>query len=71
MDQIYIKTANPKCLLLTMDQKRYLAAGVYIPYPPYPPPPMLHTVHMNTLYLFTKRRGGGGLGEPVRRLEGR
>jgi hypothetical protein len=31
MDQIFIKTPNPKCrLFLKIDQYRYLAAGVYL-----------------------------------------
>jgi hypothetical protein len=37
------------------------------PYPP--PPPRLHTVYVNTVYLFTQGRGGRGRDEPERRLE--
>jgi hypothetical protein len=45
MDQISIKTPNPKCrLFLKIDQKRYLAAGFYLAPDPLPPPPPLHTV---------------------------
>ncbi len=37
MDQISLKTPNPKCrLFLTIDQKRYLAAGVNMSEVPYP-----------------------------------
>jgi hypothetical protein len=68
MDQISVKKPNPKCrLFLKVDQYRYLAAGVYLSKAPdLPPPPPRYT-----LYLFTQGRGGGGVGEPVRRLEAR
>jgi hypothetical protein len=48
-----------------------LAADVYLPEVPDslpPPPPLLHNVIH--LYLFTQGRGGG-VDEPMRRLEGR
>ncbi len=62
MDQISIKTPNPKCrLFLKIDQLGYLAAGVYLSEVPDPPPP-LHTgtalIHV-PLYLFTQGRGRG------------
>jgi hypothetical protein len=31
---------------------------------PHTPPPPLHTVYVNTVYLFTQGRGGGGRVEP-------
>jgi hypothetical protein len=38
MDQISIKTPNPKCrLFLKIEQLRYLAAGVYLSEAPFPP----------------------------------
>jgi hypothetical protein len=44
MDQISLKTPNPKCrLFLKIHQERYLAAGVYLSEAP-DPPPLLHTV---------------------------
>jgi hypothetical protein len=74
MDQISIKTPNPKCqLFLKIDQQRYLAAGVYLSEAPYPLP-LCYTLYEYIplyLFLFTQGRGGGwGIGEPVRRLEG-
>jgi hypothetical protein len=59
MDQISIKTRNPKRrLFLNIDQKRSLAAGVYLSDAPdpLPSPPPRYT----RLYLFTQGRGGGG-----------
>ncbi len=44
MDQISIKTPNPKCrLFYKIVQYRYLAAGVYLPEAPNPPPPPCFT----------------------------
>ncbi len=64
MDQIYIKTPNPKCwFFLKIYQHRFLAAGVYLSeappllWPHTPPPPLLHTVYVCTVYLFTQGRG--------------
>jgi hypothetical protein len=48
---------------------RYLAAGVY---PSEVPDPRYTLYEYIPLYLFTQGMGGeGGVGEPVRRLEGR
>jgi hypothetical protein len=67
-------------LFLKIDQYRYLAAGVYLSEAPDdptpPPPPTLYELLNDTipLYLFCIHTGGGGgwgVGEPVRRLEGR
>ena len=74
MDQISKKIPNPKCrLFLKIDQKRYLAAGAYLSEAPgpRPPPPRYRLYEYIPLYLFTQGRGGGGVGELVRRLEGR
>jgi hypothetical protein len=64
MDQISIKTPNPKCrLFLKIDQERYLAVGVYLSETPDPP------THCYTLYeymypctvlIHTGQAGGGG-----------
>ncbi len=73
MDQISIKTPNPKCPFFFNLPVKVLggAAGVYAP-DPLPPTPVTHYEYI-PLYLFTqgRGRGGGGVGEPVRRLEGR
>ncbi len=72
MDQISKKTPNPKCpLFLKNDQYRYLAASVYLSEAPIPSPPPLHTLWIHTPVLIHTGKGGGGVGEPVRRLEGR
>jgi hypothetical protein len=70
MDQISVKMPNTKCrLFLNIYQQRYLAAGVYLSEAPnHLPPPVTHC--MNT-YLCTYSHMEGGVGEPVRRLEGR
>jgi hypothetical protein len=76
MDQISIKTPNPKCrLFLEIDQWSHLGGrclSVWGPRSPPPPLPPLHTggIHV-PLYLFTGEGGGVGVDEPVRRLEGR
>ncbi len=45
MEQISIKTPNPKCrIFLKIDLYRYLAAGVYLSEPSIPSLPLLHTV---------------------------
>jgi hypothetical protein len=51
---------------------RHFAAGVYLSEAPEPLTPLpLHTVYVNTVYLFKQGRGGGGgRVEPERRLEG-
>jgi hypothetical protein len=52
-----------------IDLKRDFAACVYL-YEAQNPIPPLYTIHMcNTVYLFTKGRGGGRV-EPERRGEG-
>jgi hypothetical protein len=69
MENIPIKTPNPKCrLFLQIDQYRYLAAGVYLSEAPdlLPPPPR-YTLYE---YMYLIHTGGGG-DELVRRLEGR
>jgi hypothetical protein len=52
-----------------------MAAGVYLSEAPDPLPPLCYILYEYIpLYLFTQGRGrwgGGGVGEPVRRLEGR
>jgi hypothetical protein len=62
MDQVYIKTPNPKCrLFLKIYQQMYMAAGVYLSEAPDPLAPLLHTVRIHVpLYLFTQGGGGGG-----------
>jgi hypothetical protein len=62
MDQISIKTPNPKCwLFLKIFQQRYLAAGVYLSEAPDPSPPPCYTQYEDILlYLFTQGRGGEG-----------
>jgi hypothetical protein len=73
MDQISIQTANPTCrLFLKIDQYKYLAAGVYLSEAPDPPPPDTHCMSTFTAVLIhtVKGEGGGGVGEPVRRLQG-
>jgi hypothetical protein len=73
MDQISIKTPNPKCrLFLKVDQ--YLAAGVYLSEAPvHSPSPVTHCMNTCTTVLIHTGNvgGGGGLVEPVRSLAGR
>jgi hypothetical protein len=63
MDQISIKTPNPKRrLFLNIDQKRYLAAGIYLSEAtdPLPSPPPV-TQCMNTyLCTYSHREGVRG-----------
>jgi hypothetical protein len=71
MDQISIKTPNPKCrIFFKIDQQSYLAAGFHLSeardHLPSPPP----VTHCMNTYPCTYSHRGGGLGEPVRRLEG-
>ena len=56
------ETPNPKCrIFLKVDQKRYLAEGVYLSEAPIPPPsPVKHCYESTPLYLFTQGRGVGG-----------
>jgi hypothetical protein len=60
-----------------LNQQSYLAAGVYLSETPDnpPPPPVPHckkTYRTSVLIHIGKEgKGGGGRGEPVRRLEGR
>ena len=60
MDQISLKTPNPKCrLFLKIDQERYLAAGVYLSEAPDPlPPPCYSLYEYIPLYLFKQGKGG-------------
>jgi hypothetical protein len=74
MDQISIKTPNPKCrLFLKIDQERYLAAGVYLSeaLAPISSPPPCYTLY-EYMYpcTYSHREGGRGVDEPVRRLDG-
>jgi hypothetical protein len=70
MDQISIKTPNPKCrLFFKIYLYSYLAAGVYLSEAPYPLPPRYTLYEFIPLYLFTQGKGGR-VDEPVRRLEG-
>jgi hypothetical protein len=66
MDQIPIKTPNPKCrLFLKIDhyQQRYLAAGVYLSEAPDSLPPTV-THCMNTYRCtYSHREVGGGGGK--------
>jgi hypothetical protein len=73
MDQISLKTPNPKCrLFLKIYQQRYLAAGVYLSEAPDPPlPPIKHCVNTYPCTYSHREGGGMGVGEPVGRLEGR
>jgi hypothetical protein len=66
MDQISIKIPDLKCgLFLKIDQKRYLAAGVYLSQAPVPlPPPFTTLYEYIPLYLYLGR-GGRGVCEPV------
>ncbi len=60
---------NAKCRHL----KKLTSTWTLRPRTPYhrPPPPPLHTVYVNTVYLFTQgREGGREESEPERRLEG-
>ncbi len=61
---IIYKDTKTSASLKKVDQKRYLAAGVYLSEAPDPPPPPVHTVckHVPPLYLFTQGRGGGAGG---------
>jgi hypothetical protein len=64
MDQISIKTPNPKCrLFLKIYQERYLAAGVYLSEAPdpLPPTPSYTLYEYIPLYIFTQGRGRGGV----------
>ncbi len=74
-DQISAKSKDTKSLMsafLKSDQLRYLVAGVYLSEAPRSPPPSPVTHCMNTYpCTYSHREGGGGLGEPVKRLEGR
>ncbi len=64
MDQISIKTPNPKCrLFLKFDQERYLAPGVYLskaPDPLLPPPSVTHCMYTGTPGIIHTRKGGEG-----------
>jgi hypothetical protein len=73
MDQISIKTSHPKCRhFLKLDQERYLAAGVNLSEAPYPPLSLYTLYEYIPLYILIHTgRGGGGVGEPVRGLQGR
>ncbi len=65
MGQISIETPNPKSRKNTV-----LGGRCSSVWSPRSPPPLLHTVRIHVpLYLFTQGRGGG-VDEPVRRLEG-
>ncbi len=69
---IYKDTKPKRRLFLNSDQKRYLAAGVYLSEAPDPlPSPPLHTVWIHTPVLIHTGKGGRGEGKPVSRLEGR
>jgi hypothetical protein len=61
MDQIPIKTPNPKCrLFLKIDQKKVLGVGCYLSEAHDPPPPVTHC--MNTFpCTYSHREGGGGV----------
>jgi hypothetical protein len=71
MDQIAIKTPNPKMsAFLKIGQQRYLAAGVYLSEAPYPLPPRytLNEYMYPCIYLFTQGRGGGGVFLQIKKL---
>jgi hypothetical protein len=69
MDQISIKTPNLKCRLFL---KGYLAAGVYLSEAPDPLSPLCYTLYeYSTPVLIHIGKGGWGIEEPVRRLQGR
>jgi hypothetical protein len=71
MDQISKETPNPKCqLFLKIDQKRYLAEGVYLSEAHDPLPPC-YTLNEYMYPCTYSHKEGGGVDEPVRRLEGR
>ncbi len=74
MDQIAIKTPNPKCrLFLKLTSKGTWRQVFICQRPPIPSftPPWYTLCGYLPLYLFTQGMGGGSGGEPVRRLEGR
>jgi hypothetical protein len=72
MDQISKTTPNPKCRLFEKTHLLwYLAAGVYLSEAPYPLPPVTHCMNTCTPVLIHIGKGGGGVDEPVRRLEWR
>ncbi len=71
MNQISIKTPNPKCGLFLKIYQRYLAAGVYL-YEAHHPLPHSFYILYEYISMYSHREGGmGGIGEPMRRLEGR
>jgi hypothetical protein len=76
MDQISIKTTKHyiSAFLKLTSKGTWQQVGYLSEAPdPLTPPPFTHCMNSEyiPLYLFTQGRGGGTVGEPVRRLEER